>query len=92
MSMWPRNYEEPVEHKSMIRFGDSVFIEISEFFLLYGNLKTSHFCRDLREKGDFDRKKIMPIKGREAIIGRIFGIIILKVDRIVQSKSDNLLT
>merc|ERR1712066_1055584 len=34
--MWPRNYEEPVEHKSMIR--------------------------DLREKGDFDRKKIMPIK------------------------------
>jgi len=36
MSMWPRNYEDPVEHKSMIR--------------------------DLREKGDFDRMKIMPIK------------------------------
>jgi len=40
MSMWPKNYEDPVEHKSMIR--------------------------DLREKGDFERKKIMPIKAADA--------------------------
>merc|ERR1712061_679980 len=36
MSMGPSNYEDPVEHKSMIRA--------------------------LRETGDFERKKIMPIK------------------------------
>jgi len=36
MSMWPKNYEDPVDHKSMIR--------------------------DLRETGDFERKKIMPVK------------------------------
>ena len=70
MSMWPKNYEDPVEHKSMIRFGNP-FSSLFDFKVIFNH-------RDLREKGDFERKKIMPIKGHEAMIGRVFGLLLKK--------------
>ena len=34
MSMWPTNYEDPVEHKSMIRFGNSLSIKFTAACIL----------------------------------------------------------